>query len=259
MIIVFPVGQRDCMLASRLIRYLRDLRQTPSHRVLIVYDCKAERSWRRQLSIMFGSIFSSIHEIETPRSLENEAWPHGPNWMHRIAARWIQSHHPTEPWFWFEPDCTPLVRSWIQVLEEEHTFNGTEFTGQIQHPGPKDTYWAHVAGCRISPGNFFKKYGFIYENLNRAFDLEAADKIVPATTQTNRMLHQYFIDTDSDILIEKGPPGGYDKIIPKGYVLPTFSSTEDVDRMISGGYVIQHRCKDGSLIEWARKYHGLEA
>jgi len=246
------------MLASMIMRFLRDIKQPRTHEVVIVYDCKADPSWRRQLSITAETIFTQVTEIETPRSLDTEGWPHGPNWMHKITAQWMHENRIDHPWFWFEPDCTPLVANWVSVLEEEHEFNGTPFTGNIQRPGPKDTYWTHVSGCRISPGDFYNRYGYIYDGITRAFDVEAADKIVPETAQTNRMFHEYFRDIAEDIILEHAPVGGYSKIIPAGYVMPVFTSVDEVETLISRGYVIHHRCKDGSLLKYAREYHNLD-
>lgn len=257
MIIIFPVGQRDCMLASWLVRYLRDIQMPPTHEAVIVYR-SCEASWTRQIAVLAGTVFANVVEVEADDKLPDPSWPHAPNLLHRTSAEWVQENRPDSPWFWFEPDCTPLVPNWVDVMEDEYRFNGTPFTGNIQEPGPKDTYWKHVSGCRISPGDFFGSYSWIYDGLERAFDLEASDQIIAETTQTHRMKHEYFIDTAEDIILEKGKPGGYSKIIPKGYVLPTFTRDGMVDELIRGGYVIQHRCKDGSLIKWARKYHGLD-
>lgn len=185
-------------------------------------DCKVPRGSQESLLVLAQSVSQAATMIATTHSLPNEAWPYGANWMFRTTLKW-QSENPV-PFYWLEPDCTPLKRGWLGRLEDEYFQCGKPFMGGVVHSsGTTRQPGDHLTGCAIYPENAHKLLGKVLSERHDAFDMAIAHIAVPLAHHTDLFFHSWGA-----------------------------RATTDPSR-ISPQAVIHHQCKDGSLINRLRK------
>lgn len=157
-----------------------------------------------------------------------DTWPAGPNASFSAAGKYIE-YKAKQPWLWLEPDAIPLRKEWIDLIEQEYLASGKPFMGaRVEVPNVP----VHMSGVGVYPARLSHHAGLAYQTVETAWDVTAAQQIVPQAHFTNLIQHQW--------------------------KAPSFESWADVEKRIRPEAVIFHANKDGSLIQLLRE-HNLPA
>lgn len=155
----------------------------------------------------------------------------GPNSLFR-QAEWFFYLNNLGPWLFLEPDAIPCRRDWLNLLDDEYTKCGKPFMGFIvtrqSHPGDVGKHMSGVGVYAQNTPGILKKATL---GTGMAFDVAAADVMVPLAHDTRLIFHRY------------RPPG--------------FTTQEDFEERVKPEYAIYHACKDGSIIPFLKTRLGM--
>lgn len=99
-------------------------------------------------------------------------WPLGPNQMFVDASTHCYQHE--EPWYFWEPDCVPLVEGWVDKLENEFNKYPNKIMGCLIEggtaPSGKNVYKL-IVGSAVYPAKFLNYCGLAANlyNYNMAY------------------------------------------------------------------------------------------
>lgn len=224
MLLVLPVSHVDYNQASALLWWMRDLGgDFSSHNFLLVASQTLEPHHIQTLvnsakMVGFQNV-SGIHlKKEDPRG-----WPFGPNLMFATAAEHIRQLRPPQPFFWMEPDATPLKSDWLNAIEREYKRAGKPFMGVVFSKP-----WTHMNGVAVYPPDVGHYNQFMLQADHLPFDTVRPELVLPNAHTTDLLQHVW-----GDV--ETNTP-------------PSFTSAQDL-AIVSRDAVVFHRCKDGSLIK----------
>lgn len=238
MLVTIPYCQKDSHLARRLINWIGKLSpKLGPHCCLLAADSAVPHQLKVELQDLAKAIFYNVETAIIPVSVEDAGWPKAANAMFRIASLHVQECYRL-PWLWMEPDCTPLVPSWLDELSLHYTrcpklIMGTKIRAD-QPPLPP----IHVAGCAVYPPTIATALKPFTEG-PMAFDIANAAYAVPRTHDTPLIHHHYGT--------MELPPTFKSAKVPGD---PINTCTLD---FIHKGAVVFHRCKDGTLIDVLEK------
>lgn len=212
----------DIDQAWRLADWMRILGPYPGHTLLVARDSSTTDK-------PFEAVgFDSVQEIAITDDRWKK-WPESPNNVFRKLAKHIEYAIKTKYWLFLEPDCAPISRDWLDVLEAEFKrgqkpFMGARVTGAGDSP-------EHMSGIGFYPGRLTSYAGKATIAMEIPWDLEAADQIRPKAHFTNLIAHNW------------RPP--------------TFSSLEEMRAEIPPSAVLYHKDKTGNLIGLLRQLQNL--
>ena len=137
--IVIPVSNRDLHLAEAQSELLSKQGGLAAHEALIVHPYAMEFKLGPLLSNL-KNVFSKVEVVELPFADEddniNHPQPHviNANMMFKHTVMHLQTTGNAVEWFWFEPDCAPLVEGWADAFVRQYRTavgQGKQYLGKI--------------------------------------------------------------------------------------------------------------------------------
>jgi hypothetical protein len=162
---------------------------------------------------------------------KQQNWPAPQNFQFQQAASYISANLPfgKDPWFWWEPDATPLKPGWLKTIEFRHAEGGKPFMGHIVTGDPfgngQSLSW--MTGVGVYPFNMAGKSLRAMTTVDYPWDVIGAKDILPQCSRANDIIQH--------VWERNGAPYH-------------FVDKADTEAILQKGAVIFHRCKDGSLI-----------
>lgn len=217
MLTVIPFHQGDRNLAEALATWIVDLGGVSNHECMVVHPPSVTNP--DTVVAPLQEAFRKVFVLRTPD--DRQGWPMGPNLLFRRASRQIQAISP-QPWLWMEPDAIPLHPNWLDTIAAEYAAAKAPFMGaRVQLDGIP----VHMSGVGVYPGNAPAVAPLLVTCDRVAFDVNAAEQILPKMRITQSIQHDW-----------KGP---------------TFAGQDDLKRLAVSA-VVFHQSKDGSLIREMR-------
>lgn len=218
--LVFSFCQKDRELSLKVLKWAASLDRTIEFPTLLCFDASTDAT---EVLDVARDLFLNVETFvyPTPKALP---WPRLQNRVFQACARHIQTLSP-EPWFWWEPDLTPLRPGWYRDIAEAHEKGGKPFSGHIV------SHMGHMTGCGVYPHTLMNHSTLALLADFAPWDVQMKKDMIRKCHPINDILqHQYFIEGEC----------------------PTFPSTTSLN-LISDTAVTFHRCKDGSLIDRLRE------
>lgn len=200
--------------------------------------------------------FDSVDVVPTPTGVTG--WPRSPNIQARIIFGIMEQRYGNAPFYYFEPDNTPIRYGWLNVIKDAYRSANAPYMGVIRPTRvvrrnrlgdiERGFEGKHMVGTGIYPPNAFSRSVVIHaidrqmvwaqREPTLPWDIRCRDEIVPRAAHTDLIDHKwstvnYRVEGDK-IVCDPNPknPEGTDH---SGEVLETA--------------VVVHGCKDGSLAD----------
>ena len=180
-------------------------------------------------------------------------WPIGPNQMFSDASSHCYQYE--DPWYFWEPDCVPMVEGWVDKLEEEFNEDKEKIMGSMVEggvaPSGKNVYNL-IVGSAIYPAKIIESckiasniynYNIAYQNSPNApepWDVRCRWEFLSHGRNTN-LIRAYWRSCK------------YQKVGNKFVFEAEDSEAEDIqsitcpEKTVDPSAVVVHGCKDGSL------------
>jgi len=223
--VVYPFHSGDMNLALKNLEWMEQLRTPKTHDIILHSDKSVDLKWRNRMVAAAERVFTNVSESFCPAN-------QGPNVSWIAAATYM--HEMQRPWFWLEPDATPLKPNWLSVIQARY---------QGGFLGPVVPDMNHMNGTAVYPANtplICPKTMATGERFG--FDVLMKDEMMHLAHNCIDIFHHAWVERNGQLL-----PHGAGQV-------PTFPTLGSLNR-ISQGAVIFHRCKDGSLIDRLRQRH----
>ena len=111
---------------------MAELGTAEKYPVLMVLDPDVPRDDWVEIRTVLESAFKSVMTVKAVMNTTVDVgWPAGPNAMFRAAAS-AALMFPNEPWYFFEPDNTPMGPGWLDRLAEAYAKCGKPCMGVLQ-------------------------------------------------------------------------------------------------------------------------------
>lgn len=240
LLVVLPYCKKDIALTRKLLEWIEVLSpKLAPHCCLLAVDSQVEKQviieFRDRVRRIFDYAEAAL--VNVPEE-ESGRWPSASNAMFRIASRHVGECFRL-PWLWLEPDCTPLLPSWLDLLALAYTRSPKKYLGaQIRsEPMMEPTLPpVHLAGCAIYPPDaFVAMEPYCKPDASRAWDIGNAEYVIPRSLNTPLIHHVYGTMDMPPIFKAVKEPGDPANTCTLGFVRPDAA--------------LFHRCKDGSLID----------
>lgn len=219
--LVFPFCEKDKHLAIRVLKWAAVLDERIESPVLLCYDNSTDAGEVLQIA---HELFEKVETFTYPTP-QPFPWPRLQNRVFQACARHIETLSPM-PWFWWEPDLTPLKSGWYKSISEAHAKGGRLFSGHVvSHVIPT----GHMTGCGVYPHDLPRRSDRAMMADKAAWDVNMAKDMIRKCNPINRLLHHQYFDDDTG-------------------ACPTFPTLAALKR-IPESAVTFHRCKDSSLID----------
>jgi hypothetical protein len=203
LLVVLPTHLGDADNAERLLRWIAELGNVSEHSLLIAADSEIPQERVKAMLDLVRSDFYSVRAMIVRTGVKG--WPLAANLSFRAVARQVSEFYRL-PYCWLEPDAVPLRATWLDDLADAYAHSPRPFMGAIidnENPTeglppryvsaigvwPQDTYarledlWKDARfNGPVKPS----KLGVAqWQNSVRAFDMIAADFLVPRTHHTS--------------------------------------------------------------------------
>lgn len=239
LLLVLPYCQKDVDLAIKLLHWMAELRSDYSpHSCLLVADAEVPHGDKMALQNGAKMLFEHVETIIVHVKPADQKWPNAANVMFANAARQVAEAYRL-PWFWFEPDATPLAPSWLDDFADAYWKCAKRFMGAlIPSNNQPDMPPLHLAGCAVYDNQAYKDLKQFTE-MGKPFDIVSAGYTVPRAFNTPLMQHFWGKPDLAPTFKLTKVPGDPENTIPFAWIKPDAR--------------VMHRCKDGSLIELLRQ------
>lgn len=240
MIIVFPYSPKDQDLAAKLSSWIAELGPNKGHKALVCRDARTNPNIDREVKHNLSQVFDSVDSVDVVErmdsdwSAESNTSARAANIMFRTAAKHVQFTDP-QPFLWLEPDVVILKSGWMDQVEKEYNADPVKpFMGDfVNFPGVPP----HMSGIAVYPGIVVDHapWATMASTQDTAWDVQAADQIVPKMKQTHLIKHQWKF-------------GGV-------------SNESELDNLLGqcGDAVIFHQDKSGTVIKFLRERKQIAA
>jgi hypothetical protein len=182
-----------------------------------------------------------------------DGWPLGPNQMFVDASTYCYRYE--DPWYFWEPDCVPMVNGWVDKLEEEfrkepHKIMGSLVNGGMAASG-KSVYQL-IVGSAIYPAKILNSCGLAANlcNYNSAYK-QAGTTPEPWDVRCRWTFMENGRNTDLIKAYWRSCNYQYkDGDLVFFAECPEAQEIQSVtcpDRMVDPRALVVHGCKDGSL------------
>ncbi len=227
MLLALAYCDKDYLLAENLFRWMAELdgRQT-SHSLFLLASGAISAERRAVVETAADSAFLFVRRVAA-KTIDERGWPRSCNTMFLTAYHGIRKELGPQPFFWIEPDCTPIKSGWLDEFESEYKQTGKPFMGAVFDQPVK-----HLTGCAIYPADIGKYNAAILSPGNKPWDV-----VNPEATLRNAHHTQKFQHVWGDIARN---------------IAPTFPDQESL-RLVRPDALLFHRCKDFSLAERLRE------
>jgi hypothetical protein len=184
-------------------------------------------------------------------------WPLGPNQMFSDASTYCYRYQ--EPWYFWEPDCVPMAKDWVDKLEKEFKSEPNKIMGSLIGGGMasngKNVYKL-IVGSAIYPSKFLDYCGLAASlyNYNVAYRTSG---VVPEPWDVR--CRWVFLQHGRNTELIKSYWKSVNYQWKDGKIVffaedPEAQSIQGVtcpDRTVSSEALVVHGCKDGSLHKMA--------
>lgn len=234
--------EKDYQIALKNLEWCIEMEKTTPYECLLACDSDTPQEAFQKMQELAGRYFSAVHHlIHSPPP--EKSWPMGPNYAWQSVAWHIGSEFKTH-WFWWEADVVPLRKGWLQLLDEEYKRGQRPFAGYIVRGVVPS---GHMNGVGIYPPKVsaYCPQAFLAQRM--AWDVASGKYIVPQGLVHhigNLYQHCWALKDCKECVNDSSFPS------------PSFSSWEQIEKVVDFRCAIFHRCKDGSLIDQIRKHHG---
>lgn len=241
---VLSMYHRDVTTAVDVTRWMIELGTKCNDRALVVTTMRATSLPEvAQVIHNLQQVFLGGVEHYALKS-EDERGPwFSNNFMFRSVAQYIAHKiKDTDAFYFFEPDCTPMIPEWWDKIKAEYQNCGTPFMGDVRGVTHAIDAERHMNGSGIYPQNVAK---FSIKALRadaQPWDAYARDEIVPRAAATRLITTLFntidYREADGQIITRLGHNG-------------VRNAGPDVG--IDARAVVVHGCKDGSLLAILRR------
>lgn len=221
MLVVIPFCHKDSALAVKVIHWAKKLDGHVPFNALLVHDKECNPTDVRTAAEEYFAKVDVFEASVWPG--KQKEWPFPQNHQWQETASYIFVKQMREPWFWWEPDATPLKRGWLKAISDEHAKGGKPYTGHIVGEP-----WGHMTGVGVYPWNVPCYSARAMAAMNTPWDLASKPDMIQHVHRANHLIQH--------IWERNGQPF-------------TFQGKRDADAVLLSTAVIFHRCKDGSLID----------
>lgn len=231
MLCVIPFFSGDRHLALQLAQHIERLGGVKHHTCLLVVD---KGTMKDGVVEPLQKAFASVEVIYAEPAGAQGTWGNGTtdataaNEMFLTAAIYVQERLKV-PFFWMEPDATPMRSTWLDEIEAEYKSGRKAFMGAYVNIPPHEP---HMSGVAVYPAIVAEHSMDMMRAANIAWDYTGRhDTIGKGKAHfTNLIQHEYRVHGES----------------------PTFPTQESL-KVIRPETAVFHRCKDGTLIERLRE------
>lgn len=237
MLVIYPFCEKDWVQTCKNIEWAKELERHLPFTAILSHDDRTHPSHVAEVQRAAERLFEKVIVFWYPAPLKT-SWPAAPNWAWQNIARYIACIHPKESWLWLEPDSVPIRKRWLHDIEAEHLRGGKPFTGVVPDG------MAHMTGVAVYPPDVAAYSQAAMRTEEAAWDV-VLGKDIQGMIHGKHTLFQHAWCINA----ETGKPWN-----GSGEV-PTFKSTHDVVRLVDMKAALFHRNKDGTLIEWLRRFY----
>jgi hypothetical protein len=237
-LVCLPYHAKDVGLAKKLLDWIEELSpKLGPHCCLLAADASVPHETKTELGNQAKRIFHFAETAIIPVPSNAVGWPQASNAMFRTAAQHIKECFKL-PWFWMEPDCTPMRPSWLDELAVHYAACPKRYMGAVIQSNQPPMPPLHLAGCAVYPAD-------AYETMNpfttgdKAWDIASAPYVIPQAMNTPLIHHHYGEMTLPPTFKEAKLPGDPINTCVLDFVRPDAA--------------VFHRTKDGTLIDLLRK------
>lgn len=224
--VVIPTCQKDMQLTIDNLRWQKDLDGKKDFTCILCFDASFPTQFISTITQLCRGTFEKVSVFKYPAPPTTK-WPYAPNWSFQHTARYMFGLG--KPWFWMEPDCIPLKKNWLDLLNQEYMMCNKPIMGSIIGG------MGHCNGTAIYPHNICKLSNAAMTSTSLGWDSEMKDETIHLTHPSKLMYHIWGID--------KGVA------VQNGGTPVVFRTWDDVKRWVDFDCVTLHRCKNSSLIK----------
>jgi hypothetical protein len=189
MIVVQAFHPGDIDQSQRFAQWIKELGGCKGHKLLLIHDTRCEQTAVDQLRDLFAESFDSV-ELQDFTDHWNK-WPESPCQVFQQAARYVEATNP-QPWFFVEPDCVALRAGWLDEFAAEYERAGKSFLGDfVSVHTPQLDVPDHMSGNAIYPGRMSERAGLALIAHDIAFDVAAAQQILPQMHHSELLHHSW--------------------------------------------------------------------
>lgn len=224
--VVVPPCHKDAQLTISNLKWQKRLDGKKDFRCVLAVDSSMPSSFVSIMKKIGSETYADISIFTYPRPKTNK-WPNAPNWAFQSTARHMQKLG--NPWFWMEPDCIPISKGWLPMLNQEYAMCQKPIMGSIIGG------MGHCNGTAIYPYDFCELSRKAMSCSDMGWDMEMKDETIHLTHPSKLMYHIWGIA--KGVAVQNGGS-------------PVFFRTwDEVKQWVDLDCVVVHRCKNTSLIE----------
>lgn len=166
--IVFVYHNGDAELALESAKAITAMGSNYNHVATVC--CTEDTKFVFEITEELKKTFPSVNRIVARDGFNG--WPLGPNQMFVDASNYCYSRKT--PWYFWEPDCVPMVERWADKLEEEFNKHPDKIMGCLieggMAPSGKNVYKL-IVGSAVYPARFLDRCGLAANlyNYNSAY------------------------------------------------------------------------------------------
>lgn len=246
--VVFAYHNGDCELAMESAKAITAMGINMRHKA---YVCAINGTpLIGEITEELKKSFPEVHRIIAQDGFNG--WPLGPNQMFDDVASFM---YPTNtPFIFWEPDCVPMRRGWLDELDDEYHKNpailGHKYNGGMASNG-KNIY-EMIVGSAVYPSNFLD-YCPSARSLNNYNMAYRSAESIPEPWDVRCRWNFMAIGRDCMLLRTYWKSCNYQ--LKDGKIVffasdPEAQAIQEVtcpDRIVSMDAAVVHGCKDGSL------------
>lgn len=247
--IVFVYHGGDCELALESAKAISSYGINMRHKATIC--CIEGTPLLRQITEELKKVFPQVDRIVAQDGFNG--WPLGPNQMFADASSYCYQYR--DPWYFWEPDCVPMVDGWVDKLEKEFLRFPSKIMGTLIEggtaPSGKNVYRLIVGSaiypakilnaCRIASNLY--NYNITYRNaaaIPEPWDVRCRWEFLKHGRNTDLIKAYWkscnYQKSENAIVFQAENPEAEE-----------IQSVICPDKTVDPSAVVVHGCKDGSL------------
>lgn len=246
--LVIPVSENDAHLLGPLAEAFLHLGQCKGHTLIVCPSEGAEQpghDFKDSVSKLFD------RAVVRPVKVEVSGWPIGPNRQFRVIGQLMAAEYADAPWWFFEPDCTPVAKGWLQAAQRQYEEGRKSYCGALvptiltNSEGQRRREGKHMVGCGIYPPDAFTRSALMLTLDRRMsfsplpmepFDLRMRMEIEPNASNLTILQHNWrtvnYRREDGKIVCDPDPDT---------------ANGHDFAKPVAEGTMVVHGCRDSSL------------
>lgn len=246
---VFAYHAGDCELAMESAKAITAMGINMRHKATVCATNDTPLIW--EITKELEKSFPKVERIVAQDGFNG--WPLGPNQMFVDASTYC--YHYEEPWYFWEPDCVPLVEGWIDKLENEFNKHPNKIMGCLIEggtaPSGKNVYKL-IVGSAVYPAKFLNYCGLAANLYN--YNIAYKDATVVPEPWDVRCRWVFMNNGRNTDLIKAYWRSCNYRYEGRSIVFSAENAeAEDIqsvtcpDKTVDSNAIVVHGCKDGSL------------